>query len=730
MIRKNGLKILLGVMIAILAGLCVLIGFMLADRNGQTMQAGSLGNTIAVEDSESNEQIPENSAAESETSGENEEYTEADLVLEFAKEGLESSCENVLLKTESGSQVYYRTISDANIAVSETNVLYANDQLIVSAVMGTSYETIENMAQRYDAEISGWIEAMDYFQLSFSQQKSYEEMQGMMNAISAESCVENCYLNTWSENETNGYVPNDPWNGKIDWNSTNGDNWGMVAINAAKAWEYNRYMEMMKVGIVEAALPANNPDLPLVQLIGYKQTSDPDDIKHCYHVAGILAASYDNNLGMNGVFPKANLYAICAGGQAAMEYMGIYTVLFEQNVKVINVSMGHSRIIAFAASMGDQDTINMIKTNANTLSDFFQRSINKGYDFLIVTSAGNGNGNGEGKAATYYKYDFASDAFKKKFNSVYYGGYTTTKELFYKALKTDNVTGKNAVDAKYNNPMCAITQEEVCKHIIVVGAAGKKGSDKVNASTVGGDYSLAIMSNIGDRVDVLAPGIDIVSFGSEKSKAYYMQSGTSQASPIVAGTAAMVWSLDPSLTATEVKQIVVSTADIPVDNAKTNMINAGAAVESTYTSRILPKEQKPESSAKEDTASAGANTIICDVDGYKISLTIPPSWEGKYIATDSENYYGGLRGKFFFEKNNYPLSGGDMGFLFGVSLMSFDEYSSEYAEDGDNEILFSMGDKVWVALRPQDVPSTEEFINDYGALYSSVPGILDSASIP
>lgn len=71
-----------------------------------------------------------------------------------------------------------------------------------------------------------------------------------------------------------------------------------------------------------------------------------------------------------------------------------------------------------------------------------------------------------------------------------------------------------------------------------------------------------------------------------------------------------------------------------------------------------------------------------------------------------------------------------MGFLFGVSLMSFDEYSSEYAEDGDNEILFSMGDKVWVALRPQDVPSTEEFINDYGALYSSVPGILDSASIP
>lgn len=42
----------------------------------------------------------------------------------------------------------------------------------------------------------------------------------------------------------------------------------MVAINAAKAWEYNSYMEMMKVGIVEAPLPANNPDLPLVQLIG------------------------------------------------------------------------------------------------------------------------------------------------------------------------------------------------------------------------------------------------------------------------------------------------------------------------------------------------------------------------------------------------------------------------------------------------------------------------------
>lgn len=88
MIRKWTLKYLLSVMIAILAGLCVLIGFMLADRNGQTMQAGSLGNTIAVEDSKSNEQIPENSAEESETAVENEEYTEADFGTEFAKEGL------------------------------------------------------------------------------------------------------------------------------------------------------------------------------------------------------------------------------------------------------------------------------------------------------------------------------------------------------------------------------------------------------------------------------------------------------------------------------------------------------------------------------------------------------------------------------------------------------------------------------------------------------------------
>jgi len=79
----------------------------------------------------------------------------------------------------------------------------------------------------------------------------------------------------------------------------------------------------------------------------------------------------------------------------------------------------------------------------------------------------------------------------------------------------------------------------------------------VGATTINYDKGLAAdFSNYGqNNVDLFAPGVDIFSLVNEDG--YDFQNGTSMASPIVAGVAALLFSYYPNLTATEVKEIIL-----------------------------------------------------------------------------------------------------------------------------------------------------------------------------
>ena len=73
-----------------------------------------------------------------------------------------------------------------------------------------------------------------------------------------------------------------------------------------------------------------------------------------------------------------------------------------------------------------------------------------------------------------------------------------------------------------------------------------------------GDSLVANFSNYGKaQVDVFAPGVDIY---STVPGGYKKESGTSMASPVVAGLAALLMSYYPNLTATDVKRIILESA--------------------------------------------------------------------------------------------------------------------------------------------------------------------------
>ncbi|WP_214803677.1 S8 family peptidase [Exiguobacterium sp. ERU656] len=104
--------------------------------------------------------------------------------------------------------------------------------------------------------------------------------------------------------------------------------------------------------------------------------------------------------------------------------------------------------------------------------------------------------------------------------------------------------------------------------VLVVVATGNDGTSRLSyparskyALSVGSTNRFdrrSTFSNYGDGLDLVAPGQDIPSYLSDGESAFW--SGTSMAAPHVAGVASLLYSLKPTLKATEVESILKKSA--------------------------------------------------------------------------------------------------------------------------------------------------------------------------
>lgn len=122
--------------------------------------------------------------------------------------------------------------------------------------------------------------------------------------------------------------------------------------------------------------------------------------------------------------------------------------------------------------------------------------------------------------------------------------------------------------------------------VISAGNTGKEGTGDGSeaalfVSATDSSDKLAGFSTFGDFVDISGPGVAI--WTTKINGQYGTPSGTSFAAPVVAGTAALVWSVNPEFRPVTVRQILLATADDIGPDGKDSQfgvgrVNAAAAV--------------------------------------------------------------------------------------------------------------------------------------------------------
>jgi serine protease len=267
---------------------------------------------------------------------------------------------------------------------------------------------------------------------------------------------------------------------------------------------------------------------------------------------------------------------------------------------------------------------------------------------------------------------------------------------------TDN--GADIINMSLGSSSSSSTMQNACTYawnngVVVVCAAGNSSTSSpfypaaytvcISVSAVNYLDQLADYSNYGSTIDICAPGGDSNdnngdgymdgvlqnTFGTS-GDGYYFYTGTSMASPHVAGVAALVKSVDYSLTNSEVRGILESTAE-DIGSAGWDQY-FGYGLVDAYAA-VVEAQSEPDI-----TPPVISDVAATDITSNSATIT----WTTDEPA-DSVVYYGLTTSYGYTESNSanvtahsVPLSGLSADTLYHYKVSSTDP-SDNYAESGD-----------------------------------------------
>ena len=494
-----------------------------------------------------------------------------------------------------GEEIIYRPLLEENIS-DENGLKYVNNEILVYIDTSESKKALEEYLNSINAKIVGQIPQINQYQIQLSDEMSLEKIQNIVSEMEQISWIKHVGVNYVIETVEEFYPNDKEW--KKSWKEqSGGKNWGMEAIKAPEAWEYRDKMNPVNVGVFDTVFDTDHEDLKDVfveePLLNFSSKENKEgNQSHGTHVAGTIAADFNNEIGVCGVCPTARLYGVAFDSKYISNYTTTqllnvgFSYLITNDCKVINASFSSlDSVYSFCASRNNEFAINTIKSVSKEVGYFLECMLSNGFKFVICNASGNLNED-NGRYKFYRKENFNDKTELSYYDDEDFKRYNEdkvddkVKEYFdkYGELRTES----GNVDAKYE-VLCAIEYKDVQDIIITVGAVepGEK-DDSGNIIT----YREAPYSQGGEAVDVVAPGgstsIEEDAIYSTIPNGYGYSQGTSMATPHVSGVAAMIFALDPDIEPSKVKEIIVETAldQYGSGEHKYGLVDANAAVQS------------------------------------------------------------------------------------------------------------------------------------------------------
>jgi thermitase len=176
------------------------------------------------------------------------------------------------------------------------NIAYVDEdsiEVIVGGVQSTQRSKLTELVERYEGNVVGQvlshgIEEAVTVDLPLASVASFVEE---IRVARIAECIE---PNFKFEVQ---FIPNDPYFL---------EQWGLAKIEAPRAWDLGQGNASVLVAVVDSGIDWNHPDLapnyvPLGYDWVYNDANPMDDNGHGTHVAGIIAAALNNELGVAGV---------------------------------------------------------------------------------------------------------------------------------------------------------------------------------------------------------------------------------------------------------------------------------------------------------------------------------------------------------------------------------------------------------------------------------------------
>ena len=395
--------------------------------------------------------------------------------------------------------------------------------------------------------------------------------------------------------------------------------WGVDAIHAREVWQFTRGAGV-NVAVIDTGMDLTHPDLQAAYAGGYNTldtiAAPIDDNRHGTHVAGTIAAT-DNGFGVVGVSPAVRLWVVKVldeNGTGDSEHVaaGVDWVLSKKKEAggnwVINLSLGsvdksdveeamfaraiaEGVVVAAASGNGSWDSIDypaaypgvmaigaideastaavwenrgalsVIAPGVNVLSTFpvglvHVSDITLSNGNLIAATSLTGAPMGEVHAS----YVLCGVGHPADFPPAVQGNIAVVNRgdiTFNEKTRNAKAAGAKAVVivSRQDDP------DDVARWTLIGTICDDAGNNCVpDAAALAFDWPVTLGVSWAQGQQIVSGAGTLSMLASSRSDDYVVLNGTSMATPHVAATAALAWSLAPQLSSAEIRHAIEASA--------------------------------------------------------------------------------------------------------------------------------------------------------------------------